>query len=98
MDFLKASRNSNSARVQFIFTELCIGLTFALIARRATEGEARTRNCVRARAAYDCIVRFVDRVSMTRKESREAETKITSLRACLENLGEKLPPRLGALA
>ncbi len=98
MDFLKASRNSSSAQVQFIFTELCIGLTFALIAHQTAEGEARVRNRVRARAAYDSIVRFADRVCMTREESRDAHTQITSLRTRLEDLGEKLPPLNGRLA
>ena len=92
MDFVQASRNSSSAQVQFIFTELCTGLTFALIAHQATEREAKLRNRSRARAAYDAIVRFVDRVSMTQEESREVHTRMSSLRERLQYLGETLPP------
>ncbi len=97
MDFIKASRRSSSAQVQFIFAELSAGLTFALIARRATD-EVRVRNRAHARTAYDSIVRFAERVSMTRKESRDVHTQITSLRTRLEDLGEKLPPLNGQLA
>ena len=91
VDFRKASRDSKSAQVHFIFTELYTGLTFALIAHQAKKREARLRNRSRARAAYDCIVRFVDRVSMTREESREVHTRMSSLRERLQDLGEKLP-------
>ena len=88
MDFRKTSQETNSAHLKFILTELSAGMSFAAIAL-SREGEAQARNRARARAAYDSVLRFLDRVSMTREQLEEVHAQIGLLKQHLQTLGEE---------
>ncbi len=92
MDFRRVTRQSKSVQVRFLLAELAAGLTFVSIAQAAKAEEAKARNRYRARVAYDTILRFSERVSLTPEQAREVRAKIVSLREHLEDLGESFSP------
>lgn len=92
MDFGQATRQSKIVQLHFLLAELAAGLTFVSIAQAAKADDAKARNRERARVAYDTIVRFTERVSMTPEQAREVRAKIVSLRERLQDLGESFSP------
>lgn len=86
-DIRKLGQDVKDTQVKFICTELAAGLTFATIARRA-EGEERDKARYRARAAYDSVLRFIDRVTMNHSEAQQIHKDLKALQKQLEDLGE----------
>jgi hypothetical protein len=78
--------------VEFLFAELQAGLTFARIASSAkrTSSEKRARNTFNARKAYDSILHFRERVSLSDRETVKLKSGIRELKKALETLGEAL--------
>lgn len=87
VDLQEATRNIRRTQLQFILTELAAGLTFASVATNAGKGKEQSRT--RARAAYDSVLRFLDRVPLTEEESQKVQGKLEELKDRLEELGEK---------
>ena len=84
----QASRDTARSGLHFLLTEVSVGLTLAAVAESKNGLEAaRTR--ARVRAAYDCVVRFADRVSVTQKERKELLTALNKLKRRLQALGER---------
>ena len=78
------------SQVQFVRTELKVGLTFAslaLAARRDTRKMARLERL--ARRAYDAAGRFTAALELSATEHKELNTKTQALKAALN----KLPSR-----
>lgn len=82
----------NRISVDFLFTDLSSGLTFAEVARSAQPGdtEKAERNRHNARVAYDTILRFRDRTSMLDAEKVRLAEGLDELRNVLRSLGEKV--------
>lgn len=74
-------------QVRFILNELSIGSTLSTLAGKL-QGAPKTRSRIKARAAYDTALRFVDRVPLTREESQKVYTALKALKRSLETLGE----------
>ena len=78
------------AEVEFLRSELTTGLTLSKIALDADQQDKAERNRVNAKKAYDTVLRFIPRVSLSREETSEIKSKLAQLRAALERLGEPL--------
>ena len=79
------------AKVEFLFTELQAGLTFARIALSSKTDDAKTeRNRKNARKAYDSLLHFQGRISLSVEEKKKYEEGKKELKAALQRLGEKV--------
>jgi hypothetical protein len=87
-DLAQTLRDCNLTSVDFLRIEADTGLMFAGIAKRAGRGEKAVRNRANARLAYDTVLRFLDRVTLTASESANLALKMAKLKRDLENLGE----------
>jgi hypothetical protein len=87
-DFKQTLRDANATSVDFLNTEADTGLMFAGIALESDTEEKMTRNRANARKAYDTILRFIGRVSLTDAESENLGTKMAKLKLGLQTLGE----------
>ncbi len=77
--------------VDFLRTELDVGLTFARIALESQANSAkRRRNTANARKAYDSFVSWEKRVRLTAVEKQKFETKLKKVKSILVKLGETL--------
>jgi len=87
---MRQYRNINRPQIQFILTELSTGLTLSTLAGER-QGAAKTRTRIKARAAYDSALRFVDRLVLREEESHEIRTGLETLKKRLKALGETFP-------
>lgn len=78
----------NRSGVNFVTTDLNLGLTFSHMARGLVTQETKDRTRRNARRAYDTVVRFRDRVSPTPAEALSIGKKLARLKSELEQLGE----------
>lgn len=79
------------AKVEFLFTELQAGLTFARIALNSKANDAKIeRNRKNARKAYDSLLHFQKRISLSPEEKTRLEEGKKELKAALQRLGEKV--------
>ena len=76
--------------VQFLFTELQTGLTFAQVAQmtQPSDTDKIKINTANARKAYDSFLHFRDRVALSQEQVKEMEALLDSLKAALRGLGE----------
>jgi hypothetical protein len=87
-DFAQTLRDSNATSVEFLNTEAETGLLFAEIAQGSDNAEKRARNCAHARLAYNTVLRFIGRVSLTEAESESLSLQMAKLKIRLQTLGE----------
>lgn len=78
----------NRSGVDFVITDLNVGLTFSYMARGLLTQETKDRSRRNARRAYDTVVRFRDRVCPTTAEALSIQKKLARLKSELEQLGE----------
>ena len=78
------------AAVDFLRTELRTGLTLTRLAFRASQPDKSSRTRAHARRAYDTVVRFTPKVSLSPDETKEVKTKLERLRSELKLLGEAI--------
>lgn len=88
-DFLKEREKAREGGVHFLQSEVDTGLTLADIALETEDPEKRRRNLRNARAAYDSILHFADRVFLTGNENQALAKQLESLKTKLIELGEK---------
>jgi hypothetical protein len=55
----------NEAKVEFLKTDLDVGITFVKIARTSADPETVSRNQRNARKAYDAVAHFLSTVTLT---------------------------------
>ncbi len=80
---------TNRNGVEMLKIDLGAGLTRATIALRAPEhSEKRLRNHKEARKAYDTVLDFVQRVTLTSEDTQEISDKLAQLKSSLEKLGD----------
>ena len=81
-----------SANVEFLFAELASGLTFARLARgaRPDDPEKLERNRKNARKAYDSLLHFRPRASLSPEERTRFEEGKKELQEALRTLGENV--------
>jgi hypothetical protein len=70
--------------------ELDTGLQFASSASIARHEDRKARNRKNARKAYDALLRFIPKGSLTREESDEIARRLACLKSTLLNLGENI--------
>jgi hypothetical protein len=87
-DFAQTMRESNATSVEFLNIETNTGLMFATLAQQADNAEKKARNCANARLAYNTVLRFISRVSLTNAESQSLALKMAKLKTELQKLGE----------
>jgi hypothetical protein len=86
--FAQTLLDANAASIDFLKVEVHTGLTFARIAHHSTHEEKTERNRAQARLAYDTVLRFIGRVSMTDAESASLTEQMAELKQQLKDLGE----------
>lgn len=84
------SVDTTLVEIDFLRSELDTGLTLSRIAMQADHQNKAARNRLNAKKAYDTVIRFMPRVSLSREESREIKSKLNDLRSCLQRLGEEV--------
>lgn len=82
--------NPTPVEIDFLRCEIDTGLTLAKIALDANRRDRRNRNRLNARKAYDTVLRFMPRVSLTREEVSEMKIRVEHLKAELVRLGEEV--------
>jgi hypothetical protein len=82
-----AQRKTHEVEFSFLLTELQTGHTLAAVGLAAADTDTADRIRQKARAAYDSVLRFMERVPLTQEQSREINTRLTSLRKRLDELG-----------
>jgi hypothetical protein len=87
-DLAKTRKDVNAASVEFLNVEADTGLMFANIAIESDDSEKTTRNQANARLAYDTVLRFIGRVSLSAMEFDGLSSKMGRLKADLQKLGE----------
>lgn len=82
----------NRISIDFLFTELSSGFTFAGVALSALPGDRERieRNTHNARKAYDTILRFQERTFMRDAEKVRLAEGLDELKKALRSLGEKV--------
>jgi len=76
------------AEVDFIRTELRTGLTLTKMALHPSRRRKSATTTASARKAYDTVLRFMPKVSLSRAEIKEVKAKLAQLRSELKLLGE----------
>ena len=82
-------QNATAAMLQFLKTELDLGMTFAQIAGTKVSREKQQWNVAQARKAYDTVLRMMGRAPMSAGEASLLQSRLTVLKAALEQLGER---------
>lgn len=87
-DLAQTRQDVNAASVDFLNIEADTGLMFANIAMESDNFEKTARNQANARLAYDTVLRFIGRVSLSAGESDGLAAKMGRLKDELQKLGE----------
>ena len=74
--------------VEFLRTELRVGLTAIKIAQTATDEARRNRNWRNAREAYEALLRFLPKLTLTSREVDEVQSGLATPKAELQKLSE----------
>jgi septal ring factor EnvC (AmiA/AmiB activator) len=75
--------------VEFLRTEFRVGLTAIKIAQTAKDEAKRNRNRRNAQAAYEAILRFLPKLTLTSREVDEVQSDLATLKAELQKLSER---------
>ena len=90
VQFRELQKSVHDNGVDFLHTDLDVALTMAQIAAEADRSsERRKRNVRNARKAYDTIVKLHEKVHASAAERHCLRRKLSHLRLCLEDLGER---------
>jgi hypothetical protein len=87
-EFERLREETVALRIDFIQTDLELGVTFADMAAEALNGGKRARNKRNARRAYDTVFLSFSRLSLKGPIEREIRERLAYLRLRLESLGE----------
>jgi hypothetical protein len=82
--------DSTLAELGFLRAELQTGLTLARIALDSPRRDTILRNRANARKAYDVLLRFIPKVSLTPDEAKEINSGVQELGSKLRQLGEEV--------
>ena len=74
--------------IEFLRTELHVGLTAVKIARTAKNEARRNRNWRNAQEAYGAVLRFLPKLTLTSRELDEVQSDLATLKAELQKLSE----------
>lgn len=74
--------------VEFLRTEFRVGLTAIKIAQTAKDEAKRNRNRRNAQEAYEAILRFLPKLTLTSREVDEMQSDLATLKAELQKLSE----------
>ena len=77
---------SNAVHVDFVLTELDLGITFCELAQSAQDEETKERNIRNARKAYDAL-HFLEGLNLSKAEQQLIKEKASRLKSLLEQLG-----------
>ena len=76
--------DQNAAGIAFMRTEVSVGLEFAELASGAgDQTQKRERNRANAQKAYDSLMKFLPRLSLTPAESSELNSGVEQLRLAI---------------
>ena len=79
-----------ATEVGFLRTELSTGLTLSRLALDARRQDKANRNRANARKAYDAVLRFMPKASLSVDETSEVNSKLQELKSQLKLLGEEV--------
>ncbi len=75
-------------RVDFLTTDLDVGITFAEIALDTDDQDKMKRNTKNAHKAYEAVLGFLVKTALTPAERATINEKAAFLKSLLERLGE----------
>jgi hypothetical protein len=88
LDYLEARRDSERLRVELLFTDCDLGMTFLDVAANSRNPETVERNRQHARKAYETVRRYVPNSVMTPAETKAIKGKLDELKKRLAAVGE----------
>ena len=92
-EFRELQEFINDNRRDFLHVDLDLALTMVQIAFDADrDSPRRERNIRNARKAYDTVLKFRDKVHASAAQKHCLRRKLSHLRLCLEDLGERFDP------
>ena len=77
------------AGLEFLRTDIDVGMTFAGIALRSTDPNKVSRNTLNARKAYDTVSQFLNRLPFSSPETTEISLNLVKLQKALELLDNR---------
>jgi hypothetical protein len=89
IDELLASRERlNRTTIEFLKVDLETGLTFATIARQASNDHGMQRNRRAARKSYNTVIKMMPKTDLSSQDQAWIEQGLSRLKTELERLGE----------
>jgi hypothetical protein len=88
LDYLDILRVSERLRVELLFADCDLGMTFLDVAANSGNPETVERNRQHARKAYETVRRYVPNAALTPAETRAIKRKLSILKKRLESVGE----------
>ena len=79
----------NQSGVSFLLTDLDIAMTFMNVADASRIEETTRRNYTNARAAYDTVLRLLEKLTPTADEREAIDAKLASLKMRLQSVGQQ---------
>lgn len=74
----------------FLLTDIDVALTFMDVAETTDIEDTVTRNHQNARKAYDTVLDFLSKLTLTPTDRQQVETKLAILKARLQAVGQQL--------
>jgi uncharacterized lipoprotein YehR (DUF1307 family) len=87
-EILTQANAVNRTGKDFLKLDVETALTFTSIALQTKDAARKQRNRQSARRAYDTVMRFLERVSLSDQEAEGLAVKLDRLKADLKTLGE----------
>jgi diketogulonate reductase-like aldo/keto reductase len=79
----------NQSGIEFLLTDLDVGLTFMDVAGVSNNEETVHRNCENARKAYDTVLRLLNNLAPDEKQHEQIEAKLALLKSRLMVVGQR---------
>ena len=86
-DYKNARRDLNSVTAEFLLTDIDVGITFMDVAGTSRDQKTVLRNHKNAMLAYDTVLGFLAKLSLTEIERQSVQAKLALLRARLQASG-----------
>jgi hypothetical protein len=86
-DYSRTRREFESASIEFLLTDLDVANTLLDVASTSHDPETRRRNIQNAKSAYETVIQFALRLSLTESDRATIETQLGLLKQRLVAAG-----------
>ena len=81
-------KSTREITLNMLHSELSLGLTFSRIASTSNDPDKINRNRANARRAYDAVLKFQKRISLTKAEARDLRGGLVRIKRGLQQFGD----------